>query len=177
MVAFLKFMRFMANWEAWGVISFFLTIFPSLAILWYIWPRKKMHPNIYINAIADDSPDKTYSRVVRITINNMSNNVLYVESLGFKFGDTISPNPLAAKDHNSGIYEIKFETGNRGAPMVIDTLVRANHATATWIPVNNGIDKNVLANAVSQKKVGTLRLKYMFISDKPSKKVKFDIKI
>jgi hypothetical protein len=163
------FLKFMATWEVWGLISFVLTIFPSFVIIWYLWPRKKIHQNVYINATVDDGPNRKFSKIIRIHINNKSNYALYVKSLGFKFGGYISPNQDAAKDHSSGRYEVNFEGPNGGDLSEVDTLVRANQSTATWIAVDNSIVKSKLAEAIRLKQVGTLKLQYMLISDKPSK--------
>ncbi len=169
-------LQFMAIWAVWDMISIVLLVFSSISIVWYLWPRKKIK-NVYIDVKAITTNDSTYKKIIVIEIKNLSNNAVYLESLGFKFDKVILPHPNGAKDHNTNIYEVKFEGRITGELSDIDTLVRAKQKVSTWIPVNDSTDMSVLSKAISNKQVGKLRLKFALISSKPTKLFRINIKV
>ena len=170
------FLEFMAKWAIWDMIAVAIAILPFFAVVWYLWPKKSM-PDVYIDAIAQNGPNEVYPRVIQIKIRNHSNNAVYIQSLGFQFAGTIGPNPEGAKDHNTGLYEVKFEGQTQEQLSDIDTLVRAKQEIQTWIPVDPSITNFDLAKAIKQKEVGSLKLKCMIISSKPSRLFNVDINV
>ena len=114
----------MADWGVWDIIGLVIALIPSVLVLIYLFPRKRIEDFYIDTKISSINP--TYSKVVVVELRNHTNDPMYLISQGFKFEDTIEPSPHGAKDAATGVYEIKFEGRQKGILSEIDTLVRPN---------------------------------------------------
>jgi hypothetical protein len=165
MASFLKFLKFMVEWGLWEILSLFVALGPLTLILVYLFPRKAIK-NLYIDAKVGAA--ESFPRVVVIELRNHTNAPLYVLSEGFKFGSSIRPSPLAAKDVATGLIEIKFEGRQSGYLSEIDVLIRPNQIVNTWIPVHpDHSPADVIEGLQHSGEIGELRLKVQKISTRP----------
>jgi hypothetical protein len=158
------FFRFMADWDIWGIVGLVISTIPSIFLIIYLFPRRRIN-NFYIDT-KRDSINQGYPKVVRVTLTNHTNQPLYVLSEGFRFGTSIRPSPLGAKDAATGVYEIKFEGRIDNVLSEIDTLVRPNQLISTWIPVDPSHSDQEIDEALKKKEIGVLELKCLKLTDK-----------
>lgn len=169
------FFQFMATWAVWDMVGLAIALVPTVALLIYLFPRRRIE-NFYIDTkIGSINP--TYPKVVEIELRNHTNDPVYVISQGFKFGDAIPPSLHGAKDAASGVYETKFEGRRQGVLSEIDTLVRPNQVVNTWIPVDPKVSNDAIAEALKTRSVGTLRLKCQRIASRPHRFTKLKIPV
>jgi len=161
----INFFRIMATWGIWDIISLAIALIPSLLVIVYIFPRKRID-NLYIDTCVK-SVNTTYPKVVSIALRNHTNEPLYILSQGFTFGNAVHPSPYGAKDASTGVYEIKFEGRQQGSLTEIDTLVRPNQIVTTWIPIDPNQSNQVVSDALRNRAVGTLRLRCQSVSQRP----------
>jgi hypothetical protein len=150
------FFKFMADWGIWDIIQTLIAIAGGIAVLFYLFPRRSIE-NFYINATRG-SEAPPYTKVIRIEMQNLTNEPLYVLSRGFRFGNVIHPSPLAAIDHATQTCEVKFPGPQPGNLTEIDTLVRHGQPVSTWVPVDPNHADDIIDAALQNRSVGTLRL-------------------
>lgn len=170
------FFQFMADWGVWDIIGLIVALIPSVLVVIYLFPRKRIR-NLYIDTKIVESWNPTYPKVVSVEIRNHTNDPIYIISQGFTFGDTIQPSPRGAKDAATGVYEIKFEGRQTGVLSDIDSLVRPNQVISTWIPVDPSVSNQLLSDALRNRSVGILRLKCQLISSRPYRFTKLKIPV
>lgn len=171
----MAFFKFMAEWGVWDILGLLVAFVPSVLILAYLFPRRAID-NFYIDTKVA-TVNQTYSKVVGVELRNHTNEPLYVLSHGFVFGPTIRPSPHGAKDHTTGVYEIKFEGRQPGILSEIDALVRPNQMITTWIPVHPDHSPESIAEALRDRRVGHLRLRVQRISTRPRPFVPLNIPV
>jgi len=171
----MEFFKFMANWGIWDILGLIVALVPSVLVLIYLFPRKKIDSFYIDTKIA--SVNQTYPKVVSVEIRNHTNDPVYIFSQGFVFGDKIQPSPHGAKNAATDVYEIKFEGRQTGILSEIDALVRPNQVISTWIPVEPSVSDQSLSDALSNRSVGTLRLKCQLISSRPYRFIKLKIPV
>ena len=167
--------EFMAHWGIWDILSLILTFVPSLLILIYLFPRKRID-NLYIDTKIR-CINQTYSKVISVELRNHTNEPLYILSQGFVFGSSIRPSPHGAKDAATGVYEIKFMGRESNILSEIDTIVRPNQIVTTWIPVDPEHTDKSINEALQNHSVGNLRLKIQKISNRPHPMTKLKIPV
>jgi hypothetical protein len=155
----------MAEWGVWDILGLIIALVHSVLVLIYLFPRKAID-NLYVDTKVA-TVNQTYPNVVGVELRNHTNEPLYVLSQGFVFGPVICPSPHGAKDAATGVYEIKFEGRQQGFLSEIDALVRPNQVIKTWIPVHPDHSPESIANALTDHRVGHLRLKVQKISTRP----------
>jgi hypothetical protein len=165
----------MANWGIWDIAGLFITIFPVIFLIIYLFPRRQIK-NLYIDTSLG-SINNRYSKVVFIELRNHTNTPIYLLSEGFKFGPTIKSSPFGAKNANTDVYEVKFEGRERGMLTEIDTLIRPNQKISTWIPVHNDESSDNVKRAIESKSVGILMFKALKIQTGRDAFVPLKIKI
>lgn len=165
----------MATWGVWDIIGLIVALIPSILVIIYLFPRKKIE-NFYIDTkIASVNP--TYPKVVAVELRNHANDPIYIISQGFSFGDIIQPSPHGSKNAATEVYEIKFEGRQARILSEIDVLVRPNQAISTWIPVDPSVSDQSLSDALRNRNVGILRLKCQLISSRPHRFMKMKIPV
>ena len=161
----ISFWEFMAHWGIWDMIGIAIALIPSILVLVYLFPRRGIE-NFNIDTKLATVND-VYRRVIGVELRNHTNDPIYVLSLGFTFGDAVRPSPHGKKDAATGTYEIKFQGRVEGQLSEIDTLVRPNQVVTTWIPVADDQTDEDLKRALSNRKVGVLRLRTQRIASRP----------
>jgi hypothetical protein len=160
------FFRFMAHWGIWGMMGFVGGLIPTLAVLFYLFPRKAIK-NFYISTFRA-AANPPYSKVMVIEMRNLTNAPLYVLSEGFRFGNVIHASPHAAINVATQICEAKFP----GPPFPpgdlteIDTLVRHNQPVSTWVPIDPNHTDDEIDAAIQNRSVGVLHLKCLRLSSR-----------
>ncbi len=160
----IDFFKFMAQWDIWGIIGILITAIPSVFLIAYLFPRRRIK-NFYIDTKRGVA-NQSYPKVVFARLTNHTNQPLYIISEGFEFGSSVRPSPNGAKDATTGVYEIKFEGRVDNILSEIDTLIRPNQIINTWIPVDPSHSDREIDEALDKREIGVLRLKCLKLTDK-----------
>lgn len=156
-----NFFKFMADWGLWDIIGLFITLFPVIFLVIYLFPRKQIK-NLYIDTKLW-SANPPYNKIILIELRNHTNTPIYLLSEGFKFGSRIRPSPSGAKDVNTGTYEIKFGGRVENELTEIDTIIRPNQTISTWVPIEDSEPSDKIEEAIASKSIGILTLKALRI--------------
>jgi hypothetical protein len=165
----------MATWAIWDIAGLFMTLFPVIFLIIYLFPRRQIK-NLYIDAVLN-SANPPYNKVILIELRNHTNTPIYLLSEGFKFGSKIKPSPFGAKNANTGIYEIKFEGRKEGKLTEIDTLIRPNQTISTWIPLDDDEPNEKIKEAITSRSIGILMLKALRVQTGRDAFVSLKIKV
>ncbi len=163
-------------WGGWSFLGFVLAILPSLAVLWYAWPRKAI-TNFYIDSHLGGigSSPGPLRPVVEFRMKNHTNKPIYVLSEGFTFGAVIEGAPGGGRNAATQVYQAQFEGREPGNLSEIDTLVRPNQEITTWVPVNPQHTPTEIEEALKRHEVGTLHLKCRLLGDRPFREVTLNV--
>lgn len=169
------FLKFMADWGIWDIIGLLGALIPTAILFAYLFPRRATK-NLYIDT-KRGSVNQTYPKVIVIEFHNHTNEPLYIISDGFTFGTSLKPSPYGAKDAATGVYEVKFEGRQNGILSEIDTIIRPNQIISTWIPLDPSQLDSVIDTVLGEKRIGSLRLRCQFISERRNLLVRLNIPV